>query len=125
MVTEDHLRGNRPGEVSQVRSQVDQKIIDGDHPHELPASNHPETPDAMSTEQGEGIVKVSVSVDSHHRRGHHSVDPGIERIVPGQGPPNQIAIGHDSDEAVTVHNTQSPNAGMIHNRGSIMNSPFR
>lgn len=85
VVREQDFGCHRATEVDQVSSQVDQEVIDRDHPDELLASDDGQPTDGVGAEQREGTMEVGRGVNGDDRGAHDAVDPRIGGQVPWPG----------------------------------------
>jgi len=112
----EDLGRHGPAQVVEVDSQVDEQVVDRDHPHELLATHNRESPESVCSEEGEGIVQVGLRVDGDHRCGHDRVDPRVGRQPTSEPAADEITVGDDADQAVPVDDGQRTDAGLLHDR---------
>ena len=102
MVPEDHLTGDRARDVAEVADQVDEKVIDCQHPDHPVVRHERETPERMRAGDREGRAHVSVGIQRDDLTRYHRVDPGVRWELPRDATPHNVTIRHDSDEASFV-----------------------
>jgi len=124
VVREQNLGLDRPAEVDEVGCHVDEEVVDRDHADELPTAYDGQPADGMGPQQRERAVQVGVGVNGDDRRTHDPVDPGISWQALSQAPPNEVAVGDDADETVTVDDGEGADPGLFHDRRRVVDRPL-
>jgi hypothetical protein len=125
VLAEDYFGDYGTAEICKVSGQVDEQVVDGDHAHELIVAYDGQAADAVIAEYLEGNIKVRVRVDCHNGRAHNTVDAGVQGNAFGHGPADQVPVGHDAGETVTVNDRKRAYSGDLHECGGIADRAIR
>jgi hypothetical protein len=119
-VPEQHLAHDRARQPRQVAGEVDDQIVHGEHPDELPAGDQWQAADRSILEDLERVPEIGVGGQGDQVGRHHGVDAGIGARAPGDGPDDEVAVGDDPDwPAVRLDDHQGADGAAIHRLGRL------
>jgi hypothetical protein len=120
VITKDDLGTDRPGEICQIRGEVYQKVVNGNHPCELSVLHYRQTSHSVRPKQCKRVPQLCVERNRDHRRRHHRVNSAVRRYSNGEGSSDEIAVGHNPEKSRAVYNGQGADAATLHDHSGIV-----